>query len=232
MESKDTSDAKDFIVSPESWDMDKIEAGIELKKLVYPLTIYAPFKGRPFVRTWLEALVPCFSYWILLSYSKNDTVNRTLKNMLGAFGQDGVVVCIADKGVKLLNSLKDAARSVEALGRGTVEHYYWKKLTEANCGGNTEWRELASTPSWSLDLSQLDTLPAGWLEDSSDVVQVFADIVSPEISKRFEEILLKIFLGKNLNITVKAGPSKTFTRSIAKSTEYRAKFFTENKSKR
>ena len=49
---------------------------------------------------------------------------QTLKNFLGAFGQPGIVVCLADKGAKLLKTLQDSARSVEALGRGTVERYY------------------------------------------------------------------------------------------------------------
>ena len=112
--------------------------------------------------------MPCFSQWILLSYSKNETVIQTLKHFLGAFGQPGIVVCLADKGLNLMNSLKDAAHSVEALGRGTVEHYYWKRLTEANCGGEAEWRQLANESSWSRDLSQLDILPANWLLDATD----------------------------------------------------------------
>ena len=91
--------------------------------------------------------MPCFSHWILRSYSKNKAIIQTLKNFLGAFGQDGVVVCLEDKGFKLLNSLQDAARSVEAIGRGIVEHFYWKQLTEANCGGNPDWRELSSISS-------------------------------------------------------------------------------------
>jgi len=231
-ESKVTYNAEDLILSPECWEMGKIGAGILLKKLLHHFTIYAPFQGRPFVRAWLEALVPCFSHWILRSYSKNETVKRTLKNVLGAFGQDGIVVCLADKGLKLLNSLQDAARAVEATGRGTVEQYYWKQLTEANCGGMAEWRKLASIPSWSRDLSQLHTLPADWLVDSTDFVHVFANIVSPEISGRFEELLKKIFSGTNLITNIKAGPAKTLARSIAKSEEYRALYLAEKGSTR
>merc|ERR1719193_1755817 len=212
--------------------MQQVRAGIELKELLRHLSICAPFKGRPFVRAWLEALVPCFSHWILLSHSKNESVKQTLKHFLGAFGQDGIVVCLPDKGLKLLNSLQDAARAVEALGRGTVEQYYWTQLTEANCGGKLEWRKLASIPSWSRDLSQLDTLPANWLLDSTDFVHVFANIVSPEISGRFEELLKKIFSGTNLDTTIKAGPAKTLARSIAKSQEYRALYATGDGSNR
>jgi len=233
IKSKNVYDAKNLMVSPELWNMDKIEAGIELKELLHHFTIYAPFRGRPFIRAWLEGLVPCFCHWILIGYSKKGTVQLdTLKNFLGAFGQDGIVVCLADKGVELLNSLKDAARAVEALGRGTVEHYYWKRLTEANCGGMAEWRELATIPSESRDLSQLDTVPAGWLLDSTDVVQVFANIVSPEISTRFEELLNKTFSGMNMNATIQTGPFKTLSRSIAKCHEYREEYLADTESKR
>jgi len=231
-DSKGEYSAKDLIISPELWNMESKKSGIELKKLLNYFTIYAPFEGRPFIRTWLEALVPCFSHWILRSYSKNTVVIQTLKNFLGAFGQDGIVVCLADKGFMLMNSLQDAARSVEALGRGTVEHYYWKQLTETNCGGNSDWRKLASIPSWSRDLSQLDCLPEDWLLDSTDFVQVFANIVSPEISERFEEIIKQSFSGKKLNATIKAGPAKTLARSIAKSHCYRAEFLANSKLKR
>ena len=144
------------------------EAGIELRELLRHFTNYAPFKGRAFVRAWLEALVPCFCNWILRSDTKDEVVVQTLKNFLGALGQPGIVVCLEDKGLTLLNTLKCAARSVEALGRGTVEHYYWTRLTESRCGGEAEWLKLANIPSYSQDLSQLDTLPKGWLLDSSD----------------------------------------------------------------
>merc|ERR1719233_1865595 len=231
-ESKVTYDAEDLILSPECWEMEEVGAGILLKQLLHHFTIYAPFQGRPFVRAWLEALVPCFSHWILRSYSKNETVKQTLKNILGAFGQDGVVVCLADKGLRILDSLKNAARAVEAKGRGTVEQYYWKQLTEANCGGEAGWRELASIPSWSRDLSQLDTLPADWLLDSRDFVHVFANIVSPEVSIRFNELLEKTFAGKRLTADIEAGPPKTLARSLAKSQEYRALYSAENGSKR
>ena len=124
IDSKNEYDAKDLIISPALWNMQKVDAAIELRELLRHLTIYAPFKGRPFVRAWLEALLPCFSRWILLSDGKNEGAIQTLKHFLGAFGQPGIVVCLEDKGLTLLNSLQDAAHSVEALGRGTVERYY------------------------------------------------------------------------------------------------------------
>merc|ERR1719334_2186808 len=77
-------DAEDFIISPQHWNMDNVEAGIELKNLLHHLTIYAPFKGRPFVRAWLETLLPCFSHWIMLSYTKNEMAIMTLKHFFGA----------------------------------------------------------------------------------------------------------------------------------------------------
>jgi len=232
VDSKDAWDAKDLIISPELWNMETTEAGIELKMMLHYITIYAPFKGRPFIRAWLETLVPCFSHWILRSYLRHTLVLETLKKFLGAFGQDGIVVCLADKGSTLLNSLQDAARSVEAIGRGTVEHYYWQQLAETNCGGKPEWRELASIPSWSQDLSQLDCLPEDWLLDCTDFVHVFANIVSPEISDRFEGIIHEKISGTKLNANIKVGPPKTYARSIAKCHQYRTEYLADSKLKR
>ena len=63
-------------------------------------------------------------------------------------------------------------------------------------------------------------------------MQVFAKIVSPEISVNFEMLLKKILSVKSLNATLKAGPAKTLSRCIAKSSEYREEYFGGNKSKR
>ena len=110
--------------------MDTDDRVHELSEILRHLTIFAPFEGRPFVRAWLEALVPCFSRWVLLSDSASSTATGTLKNFLGAFGQPGIVVCLADKGANILQILKNAARSVEATGRGMVEKHYWKCLAQ------------------------------------------------------------------------------------------------------
>merc|ERR1719233_517258 len=106
---------------PECWSMDTKERGFEFSEILRHFTIFAPFEGRPFVRAWLEALIPCFSRWILLSDSIESKVVNILKYFLGAFGQPGIVVCLEDKGATLLEILKNCARSVEAIGRGTVE---------------------------------------------------------------------------------------------------------------
>merc|ERR1719193_2752789 len=95
-----------------------------------------------------------------------------------------------------------------------------------------EWRELASISNWSRDLSLLDTLPEDWLLDSTDWVHVFANIVSPKLSKRFEELLTKIVSKKELNAAIKAGPAKTLSRSLAKSHEYRSEYRAKSGSKR
>ena len=53
--------AKSLITIPELWNMQKREAGVELRDVLQHFTISAPFHGRPFVRAWFEALVPCIS---------------------------------------------------------------------------------------------------------------------------------------------------------------------------
>ena len=116
--------AKDLITNPELWDMQQREAGVELRDLLQHFTISAPFHGRPFVRAWFEAIVPCLSRWLMLSDTGDEVVLNTLKHFLGAFGQPGIVVCLPDKGSSILKIFKDSARSVEAMGRGTVERYY------------------------------------------------------------------------------------------------------------
>ena len=83
----------------------------------------------------------------------------TLKNFFGAFGQPGIVVCLEDKGARMLEILKCSARSVQALGRGSVEHYYWKSLNESYCGSDQGWLQLARVENMPLVRSQLDYLP-------------------------------------------------------------------------
>ena len=60
-ESKEPNGAKGLIISPNLWNMYSEDAGRELQLVIHHFTIYAPFEGRPFIRAWLEALVPCFS---------------------------------------------------------------------------------------------------------------------------------------------------------------------------
>merc|ERR1719499_1154410 len=153
---------------PGSWSMSTTERALELREIIRHFTIFTPLLGRPFVRAWLEALLPCFSRWILLSDSKEVKVIKTLKNFLGAFGQPGIVVCLADQGASILKILKYSARSVEALGRGTVERHYWKSLTESLCGGHPGWQRLSSIGNKPLVRSQLDYLPQDWLFDATD----------------------------------------------------------------
>ena len=52
--------AKDLVVRPELWNMSGKEDGVELRELLRHFTIFAPFKGRPFIRALFETLVPCF----------------------------------------------------------------------------------------------------------------------------------------------------------------------------
>jgi len=185
-------------------------------------TTCAPFKGRPFVRAWFQALVPCLSRWLLLSDRGNDFVVKTLKHILGAFGQPGIVVCLPDKGSSILKILKESACAVEAVGRGTVELYYWKRLAESSCGGGKEWQQLANIKNQDLELSQLDTLPPNWLLDNKDCVHILSKVVSPKISKRFVEYIKDTVACSNVSKDIRPGPPKTLARSLAKSVEYQS----------
>jgi len=216
--------AADLITTPALWEMQKKERGVELYELLRHFTIYAAFEGRPFIREWFEALVPCFSRWLLQSDSGDKAVLWTLKHFLGAFGQPAIVVCLSDKGSSILKTLQDSARSVESVGRGTVERYYWKRLAESSCGGEKEWRELASIKDKPLELSQLDTLPANWLLDVGDWVQLFANIVSPRITTRFGERIHEIVHVDDVKADIQLGPSKSLERSFSKSKEYKKDF--------
>ena len=189
------------------------------------------------MRAWLEALLPCFCRWILLSANidkGNDkdgncekptgkSLVLTLKHFLGAFGQPGIVVCFADRGERILKTLKNSARAVEAIGRGVVECHYWKRMTEATLGGRNDWAELAKLKDVPLELSQLDHLPIGWLKDAGDWTHIFSEVVSEEITPIFET-MLKDTVCKKSNAKVYAGPAKTLSRSMAKSKEYMKEF--------
>merc|ERR1719233_53308 len=212
-----------LMIAPESWLMDTQERAIEFSEIIRHFTIFAPFEGRPFVRAWLEALTPCFSRWILLSNVRDSLEFTTLKNFFGAFGQPGIVVCLADKGASMLRVLKSAARSVEAISRGTVEKNYWKRITESICGGDPGWEQLARIKDRSLKSSQLEFVPEDWLMDASDWCQIFSNLVSPEISRRYEQNIIETF-SENKEWIVKPGPPKTLARCLTKAREYWEEF--------
>ena len=222
------SEATRLMIDPKTQSMDTDDRVYELSEILRHLTIFAPFEGRPFVRAWLEALVPCFSRWVLLSDSASSTATGTLKNFLGAFGQPGIVVCLADKGANILQTLKNAARSVEATGRGIVEKHYWKCLAQSSCGGDPAWGKLAKIENKALEFSQLHFVPRDQLSDSSDWCQIFSNLVSPEISKQYEQKITGMFIDKKEQ-TVKSGPPKTLARCLAKSKEYKCEFIAEPK---
>ena len=78
-------------------------------------------------------------------YTDKDTkVVLTLKHFFGAFGQPGIVCCLPEKGAEILKMIQNSARAVEATGRGDVEQYYWKRLTESSFDGNNSWEDLSN----------------------------------------------------------------------------------------
>ena len=81
---------------------------------------------------------------------------------------------------------------------------------------------MAKIPDKPLLLSHLDNLRRGWILDAKDWVHFFTKIVSPELSKRFEEMVKKSVFGAN--VPVYAGPPKTYTRTMAKCNEYYSEF--------
>jgi len=225
------SEVENLLAQPEKWSMDRKEKAIELHTILHHFTMFAPHEGRPFIRAWLEALTPCVSRWIL-SYTSNEVVNTTLKYFLGAFGQPGIVVCLEDKGASLLKTLQHCAHSVEALGRGKVERYYWKSLAEATCGVREEWKQLESIKDIPLVKSQLDTL-GKWLEEGNDWLPVFTSIVSPEVTEKFYDKIKKI-TGERAEDGWEAipGPPKTRARTLAKACQYKAEFGEERNKER
>jgi len=226
---KHESEARNLLVHPDRWSMDTREKAIELHEILRHFSMCAPLEGRPFIRAWLEGLTPCVSRWILC-YTKDDLVKRTLKHFLGAFGQPGIVVCLEDKGASILKTLQHCANSVEALGKGKVERFYWKSLAEANCGFKEEWQQLESIKDIPLRHSQLDYL-GHWLDDGNDWVPVFTDIVSPVITKKFSNRIRELTRGHSGWETVE-GPPKSWARTMAKASEYKAEFAEEHNAER
>jgi len=224
-------EVENLLAQPEIWSMDTKEKAIELHTILHHFTMFAPHKGRPFIRAWLEALTPCVSRWIL-SYTSNEVVNTTLKYFLGAFGQPGIVVCLEDKGASMLKTLQHCANSVEALGRGKVERYYWKSLAEATCGVREEWKQLESIEDIPLAKSQLDTL-GKWLDEGQDWLPVFTDVVSREVTEKFYDKIKKL-TGERSDDgwEVIPGPPKTRARTLAKVSEYKAEFGEERNKER
>merc|ERR1719233_264470 len=100
------------MMKPESWSMDKVGDCRELAEVLRHMIIHIPYEGRPFVREWLNKLLPCFLRWISLSNTDDEVLLTTLKHFFASFGQPGVVSSLADKGAFLLESMQNAARSV------------------------------------------------------------------------------------------------------------------------
>jgi ankyrin repeat protein len=223
-----------LMTNPGLWNMWSRKSAQEFHEILRHLTRFAPFKGRPFIRAWLEALLPCLCRWVLLSSTghkdgksgKSSIEVLTLKHFLGAFGQPGIAVCLKERGAPMLKTLQNAARSVEATEQGDVEEYYWKRLTESSFRGNSGWGKLAKVENVPLTLSQLDCLPVGWLQDAGDHANVFAWFVSKEITPLFETLVKDTVMGK-ANANVQIGPAKTLSRSLAKGHEYMTEFQNE-----
>ena len=54
-------DVQRLMTDTECWSIGTKERALEFSEILRHFTIFAPFEGRPFVRAWLQALVPCFS---------------------------------------------------------------------------------------------------------------------------------------------------------------------------
>ena len=104
-------------------------------------------------------------------------------------------------------------------------------MAESSCDGNKDWRTVANIPNKELVKSQLDVLPKKWLLDSTDIVHVFANLLSIEVRDIFKERLEKTICGR-VEGSVHAGPAKTLARSIAKCHEYRSDYLFKGESKR
>jgi len=216
--------AIDLLAAPELWNMTGKEGRL-LRQVLHHFTIFVPMGGRPFVRVWLEALIPCFSRWIFSSHTGDMSIKSNLKHFLSAFAQPGISVCLADKGARALRSLKYSARAAEALARGTVEREYWKCLLQSSFDSKSAWYQLAHLPSEPLQLSQLDVLPDN-LHFDGDCVDIFSNIISPEITTHFQSIVQDIIDDSKIDgiTNVKPGPPKTLDRSKAKAHEYMTEF--------
>merc|ERR1719193_410033 len=72
----------------------------------------------------------------------------------------------------------------------------------------------------------LDYLPQGWLSDASDWGLILANVVSPEITERFQK-KISMILNDSQQWVVHAGPPKTLARCQAKGREYMSEFATD-----
>jgi len=220
------SEVLQLMASPEVWSMNTTERAEEFSEILRHFTLFATFEGRPFIRAWLTALLPCFTRWIILSDQKDELLTNTLKKFLGSFGQPGIVVCLPDKGASMLKTLKHAAKSVEAVGRGNVEKHYWKRVAGSARDQENAWKNLVNIENNPLERSQLDYVEKDWIMDSTDWGHVFANIISPEISELFE-MKIKEALGTKGRYAIHGGPPKTLARSLAKGNEYMNEFLAE-----
>ena len=81
------------------------------------------------------------------------------------------------------------------------------------------WKKVSDVQEVALKLSQLDVLPPQFVKKTKELPSVFADIVSPVLTEKF---LCRIEnLMKDSDAIIKAGPSKTYARTLVKCEEYK-----------
>ena len=150
---------------------------------------------------------------------------------MAAFGQPGIVTCLEDPD-QVLSTMKYAAKAIEAYGRGEVENIYNRKLMIASTTGDAnKWLELNEVEDEPLHLSQLDVLPRNFVHPTRDATAVITQIIAPQLKIQFQKQVIEATDGVSVG-EIKAGPAKTFDRSLAKCKEYMNDYKIERSNER
>ena len=118
---------KELEEDPGAWGV--LKSGVALAGIVRVFGMYGGSTAGDILNFWWIASLPSLSNWVKADYKEVDHGRTTVKRVLGAFGQPGGILWIDDDRKSLFfNTLKRAAKYVEAKGRGDVESFYWEEM--------------------------------------------------------------------------------------------------------
>ena len=147
-----------------------------------------------------------------------------VKRFLGTLGWAGVMVAISLKAQEYcMSCLRSAAKFCDADGRGSTEKFFWKQgiISFSNYDNEDDyWTKLSNVPEKPLEMSQLDVLPHQFVHTTKELPSVFADVISPLLTDKFHLHIKNLMKGTAAE--VKAGPSKTYARTVTKCEEYKS----------
>jgi len=206
--------------------------GSNLAGIVRAFGIYGGSTAGVVLNFWWRASLPSLTNWVKTLWQGKDHGRTTVQRILGAFGQPGGLLWIDDSTKSLFfETLRRAAKYVEAIGRGDVEGFYWDQMWRAGLASGSRgdrldpMLQLAAIENKKLEHSQLDFIDPKSIIPGSDIPSVLGEVIAEGLHDPFFKAI-KSLVTKNQ--TVKPGPPKTPARIRVKAAEYKEEYELKN----